>query len=51
MFLSVYYIKDFIYWPLTIITGSIVYFMLMFFSKTLSKKDFIFIKESLFFKK
>ena len=35
MFLSVYYLKQIIYWPFTIITGTIVYFMLMFFSKTL----------------
>jgi len=51
MFLSVYYLKNIIYWPLTIITGGLVYFMLMFFSKTLSSKDFIFIKELLFYKK
>jgi len=47
MFLSVYYLKNIIYWPLTILTGSLVYFMLMFFSKTLTKEDFYFIKKSL----
>lgn len=51
MFLSVYYLKNIIFWPLTIFTGSIIYFMLMFLSKTISKKDFNFIKESLFFRK
>ena len=50
MFLSVYYLKQIIYWPFTIITGIIVYFMLMFFSKTLTKEDFIFLKKSLFSK-
>jgi len=50
MFISVYYGKTLVYWPLTIFIGIIVYFMLMFLSKTLSKKDFIFIKNAIFSK-
>ena len=44
----VIYFKDIIWWPLTILLGGVVYFAIMFVTKTLSYKEIIYLKNSLF---
>ncbi|MBT4349316.1 flippase [bacterium] len=46
----VIYFKDIIWWPLTILLGGVVYFAIMFVTKTLSYKEIIYLKNSLFHK-
>jgi O-antigen/teichoic acid export membrane protein len=45
---AVIYFKDIIWWPLTILVGGAVYFAIMFVTKTLSYKEIIYLKNSLF---
>ena len=46
----VIYFKDIIWWPLTILLGGVVYFAILFVTKTLSYKEIIYLKNSLFHK-
>ena len=45
---SVIYFKEIIWWPLTIFIGAVVYFGLMFITKTLQFKEILYLRNSLF---
>lgn len=48
MYLLVFWVKNYIHWIAAILVGVLFYFMALFMTKTLTKEDVLFVKNSIF---